>query len=689
MIYYKEFKEIEKKTIKTRNITYDDNIYTFDIETTSFLKYNGVIHQALYYDELDEKEQKNCEFYGTMYIWQFSINESVYYGRTWDDLKTFINKLEEVIPERKIIFIHNLAFEFTFLQSVFEFDRVFARKSRKPIKAELKDYNVEFRCSLTMSNLSLENLAKEFNLDYQKQVGLLDYNKLRHSNTPLTEDELIYSEFDCKVVYDYIKSELVEYEHVYNIPITSTGHVRREFHKLIDNDKNYKYLTRKSINTNPYVYNRLVEAFMGGYTHASRLWSNEVIKNVESYDFTSSYPFVLITRRYPVTEFRKSKIKTKEEMDSRNAYLLVVKFKNVESICHNTFISMSKCRYIRDGAYDNGRIISAKSFEMTLTDVDFNFLIKAYKCDYEIIESWEAMYGYLPNQFTNFILEKYKMKTEYKGVEGMEKRYAISKSLLNSMYGMTVTKNIREDVIYDHGVWREIPLTNDDIQAKLWQEKDRAFLSFSTGCWVTAWARINLMSCVLKLDDYACYMDTDSIKLVPGYDKKVIADYNNSVLKLLEYRAKMLNIPVADFSPIDKKGKPHTIGLFDYEGKFNFITQGAKKYATEKDGNISITVAGVPKSGAKALKRLEDFQDDFVFKHEDTGKNTLVYIDEQEPIELTDYLGNTLLIKDKTSICFLPATYTLGKSMDYFELLNEYSSKRCKYIIEGDDKNER
>lgn len=688
MLYYKELKEPLKKTIKNRNINIDDNIYTFDIETTSFLTYKGEIHQSLFYDELSEKEQDLCNCYATMYIWQFSINEEVYYGRTWEDFKDFLNMLENYIPEKKIVFIHNLAFEFQFLKGEFEFENVFARKSRKPIKAELKNYNIEFRCSLTMSNLSLENLAKEFNLDYKKQVGLLDYNKLRHSNTPLTEDELLYSEFDCKVVYDYIKSELVTYEHVFNIPITSTGHVRREFHKLVDNDYKYKYLTRRSINTNPYVYNRLIEAYSGGYTHASRLWSGEILKNVDSYDFSSSYPYVMITRQYPVTEFMRSKVRRLEDMDCRNAYLLVVKFKNVTSKYHNTFISLSKCRHIKDGDYDNGRIISAKSFETTLTDIDFRFLLNAYKCDYEILESWQASYGFLPEQYVKFILEKYKEKTIYKGVEGKEKVYAISKSLLNSLYGMTVTKTIADQVIYDSGIWEEIPLTDEEIQVKLWEEKKKAFLSFSTGCWVTAWARFNLLSNVIKLDDYACYMDTDSIKLTEGYNKKVIDDYNENVLTLLKNRAKMLKIPLEELSPVDIKGNSHTIGLFDYEGRYQkFITQGAKKYATEKDNEISITVAGVPKKGAKALKRLEDFKDNFIFKYEDTNKNTLVYIDEQEPILLTDYLGNTLEVKDKTTICFLPASYTLGKALDYIEMLNEYSAKRS--IYKGDEKNDK
>lgn len=688
MIKYKDLKAYSKKTIEKNHIKYDDNIYTFDIETTSFLKYKGEIYQNLFYDTLTLDQQKTCDFYSCMYIWQFSINEDVYYGRTWEELKTFLHKLDDEIPEKKIVFIHNLSFEFQYLKSIFTFDKVFARKSRRPIEAELKDYNIEFRCSMTMSNLSLENLAEDFNLDYQKQVGLLDYNKLRHSKTPLTEEELLYAEFDCKVVYSYIKSELIHYEHVFNIPITSTGHVRRELHKIIDNDYHYKNITKRAINTNPLVYNRLIEAFMGGYTHANRLYADEVLTNVDSYDFTSSYPYVMITRPFPMGEFKRCKINNINDLDNNFAYLLLVKFKNVKSKYHNSFISQSKCRHLRDPDYDNGRLICAKSFEMTLTDIDLKFLINSYNCEYEIIESWQAVYGYLPDVFVKFIIEKYKNKTEFKGVEGKEKEYALSKSLVNSLYGMTVTKTITDEVLFDGMNWEEIPISDEEIQKKLWQSKARPFLSFSWGCWVTAWARFNLLSNVVKLDDYACYMDTDSIKLAEGYDKKVIEDYNKSVLNLLNATAKRLKISVEDLSPKDKKGVPHTIGLFDCEGMYQeFITQGAKKYATKKDNEISITVAGVPKKGAKALKRLEDFKDDFVFKYEDTGKNTLMYIDEQYPIMLTDYLGNDLLITDKSGICFLPATYTLGKSYDYIELLTDLTSRRS--IYKGDEKNDK
>ena len=64
-----------------------------------------------------------------------------------------------------------------------------------------------------------------------------------------------------------------------------------------------------------------------------------------------------------------------------------------------------------------------------------------------------------------------------------------------------------------------------------------------------------------------------------------------------------------------------------------------------------------------------------------------MYIDKQEPILLTDYLGNVLLVTDKSGICFLPTTYELGKSEDYAFTLLDYSSKRAKY--KGDEKNDK
>lgn len=85
------------------------------------------------------------------------------------------------------------------------------------------------------------------------------------------------------------------------------------------------------------------------------------------------------------------------------------------------------------------------------------------------------------------------------------------------------------------------------------------------------------------------------------------------------------------------------------------------------------------RNGAKALKKLEDFKDDFVFKYEDTGKNLLIYNDEQESFNLEDYQGNIEEVNQRYGCCLVPTTYELGKALDYIELIEEKSSERAIY----------
>ena len=56
MLYYKEYTCHRYNLIGKRNI-FDDTIYSFDIETTSYIKYKGNIYQADYYQNLTKKEQ--------------------------------------------------------------------------------------------------------------------------------------------------------------------------------------------------------------------------------------------------------------------------------------------------------------------------------------------------------------------------------------------------------------------------------------------------------------------------------------------------------------------------------------------------------------------------------------------------------------------------------------------------------
>lgn len=689
MKYWTEYAGHEVNILgKKRKI--DNTIYTFDIETTSYLLLNGEVLTSRDYQKLTSEEQEACEKQACMYVWQFSINDTVYYGRTWDEFKLFLNRLEANDDTRKIIFVHNLGFEFQALWSVLKIKQVMSRKSRKLITCELEDYNIQLRCSYMLSNLKLEKLPDVYNLPVRKKVGDLDYSLLRTPATPLTDTELGYCEYDCLVTYWYIKTELETYERVDKLPITATGKVRKQLQRLVLKNNAYVNRVSRQINTEPHVYNMLVDAFAGGYTHASYIYADDVLKNVDSYDETSAYPYVLVTCKFPSTTFKKCYVKSVEQFLPNMAYLVTVRMTNIKCKYYNNFISTSKCSDIKGKPhYDNGRIISAKEITTTITDIDLRLFLDAYEVEsYEILDCYYSIYNYLPLEYVNFILDKYVLKTTLKNVEGKELEYNREKANFNSLYGMTVTNTIRAEVEFvNHEEWVERPISNEEITEKLCKNKKRGFLNFAWGVWCTAYARDNLLRRVMDLDEYVAYCDTDSCKVVQGYDKSVFEKYNQSVENKIRKVSEERNIPFERFAPSDIKGNPHLLGIFECEtGKGRsvtydeFITQGAKKYAYTTDGEIHVTVSGVPKGGgAKCLHSLDEFRDDLIFDFEHTNKLTLAYNDNQREVAITDYLGNTYTVKDRSGICMLPTTYKLGKALDYSALIGDESTERAKF----------
>ena len=418
MIFWKDIEKSYQFNIEGKSKKICLDIFTFDIETSSVLNLDGSYLSASLYQNLDKESQERVEFLAFPYIWQFSINDSVYYGRTFDEFREFLKILDRLTKgAKKIVFVHNLSFEFQFLISYFNITDVLARKTRHVMKCSIQDYNIELRCTYMMSNVALKILAKTYKLPVKKLEGDLDYSLIRNSKTKLTDQELAYCKNDCLVVYYYIKMELDSYKRVDKIPLTYTGHVRRELRGITAADFSYKRQVRNCINVDGHIYNLLIQAFQGGYTHANWFYTSKILKNIDSYDFTSSYPFVMVSEKYPSSEFKKCKIKSKNDILSRFAYLLVVRFKNIKSKYYNNFISFSKCRNIKNGRYDNGRVVSADELEITLTDIDFKIILESYSGTYEILESYFSTYKYLPKKFVDFILEKYVVKTKLKNVE--------------------------------------------------------------------------------------------------------------------------------------------------------------------------------------------------------------------------------------------------------------------------------
>lgn len=635
MLHYTEFCEnaIELYTDR-KGVVRSDNILTFDIEVSSGWSCNGEV--LPYKKNMPDDYWNDLQPVSLCYIWQFSYDDVVYYGRELEEFTAVLDKLDKEVTY--IIYVHNLAYEFQFLCNILmPYKTVFARNSRKPMKVVSEKYpNIEFRCSYMLTRLSLDNWGKK--IGYNK-LHTLDYITLRTPNTKLTEEELDYCERDCTVVRRGIQQYKERYEHVHLIPLTQTGEVRKVVKRKLLAVKGYQYKIAKMLPYNAIEYERLFNAFAGGYTHANYSLAGRAHNNVSCYDFASSYPYVMLSEKFPMTPFYAKKLDVDKCGDY--AYLLKVKYDNIESSTFNTYISYSKCVNISEPVLDNGRVMSAKSLELWMTEQDFLIIQKCYNYDSMVIlESYASRKSYLPKPLLEYTLELYSNKTTLKDVEGMEDIYAVSKQFINSLFGMCVTALVPDEIVFDGHEWSTMVKSKEDIDEYLSelrnQPKGRVFLNYAWGVWITAYARMNLWTCMLSLDNGVnvndvIYVDTDSIK-ARGTNHD-FSWYNEGVDVKLKKSCEINGLDYNLTKPCNPKGKVCHIGYFEREDDCTeFKTLGAKRYCyrSAKDGELHLTVAGVNKGAVKCLNNdINNFKDGCIFDKDDDSvtPKLLHYVD--------------------------------------------------------------
>lgn len=674
---------IDYQVIKTnKKIEYINIPCSFDIETTS-----------TYID--DEKV-------AYMYIYMLGINDenNILIGRTWEELKNHCKQLEDYFnlsdKRRLVIYVHNLGYEFQFMRKYFNWVDVFSISERKPLKA-ITDTGIEFRDSYLLSGYSLENTAKNLqNKSIKKLIGNLDYTLKRNYLTEMTKEEMDYCINDVVIILEYIKEQIQIYGDITKIPLTNTGRVRKfvrdkcyfthKSHKKSSGGKFTKY--RKIINDltlDTDVYRMLKRGFMGGFTHASSKYSGKIINDVSSIDFTSSYPSVMLTEKFPMGKGIKVKVKSVEDFNNlldKYCLLFDVRFTNLQCIYENeNYISESKCFTLQNPIINNGRVYSADTLATTITDVDFKILKQIYRWDnMEIGNCYKFYKSYLPKPIIQSIVELYQKKTELKGVKGSEVEYMLSKGMLNSTYGMTVTDIVRDKITYDND-WG-LELVNPDEAIETYNKSVGRFLYYAWGVWVTAYARQNLWSGILSIGNDYIYSDTDSIKLT-NYDEHLpyIKWYNNMVIDKLKIMCNHYNIDFELLQPKTIQGIPKLIGIWDFDGYYKrFKTLGAKRYLVQyDDGNFEMTVAGLSKSnGIKYLEMVSKetgtdifdlFNDDMYIPSDYTSKNTHTYIDTEYTFDDIDYQGNLARIETLSGVHLEKTDFTLSVSKIYIDFL--------------------
>ena len=734
-----------------------ENIVTFDIETTTSFIINGKC------ERFDKKRYDNDEDYrkmidkaepiSNMYCWQMAVssvdgNIYVFFGRTWYEFHTTLRRLTREAKRQAIfgfsskdrvketlianqinnstlkmyIFSHNMSFEFQHLRNLYEDkflpsskgkQRVFARNARKPMKVNFnldRKIDIELRDSFVLTQKSLANWCKDEKLPVSK-CAPIDYEKLRHSETYMSQTEIQYCINDVvSMIYGLDKFK-EQYGFIENIPLTQTGTVRRKVcANLIQNDPEWCEKQCEIMKKYDYdFFDKLIHLFQGGWTHGNQKYIGKVLGETEkgatiaAYDFASSYPAVMTTAKFPVEEFVQCDVSEFDSLASQDVHnadyrwFAKIRFTGgklpVRCKTKNTYWSLSKCRdKVNDKwvdsvegvpVVDNGRIKAVSGFTAYMSDLDFDVFSATYKYDnIEVLELYKSKAGYLSKALILQTLEYYGYKTSLKLPEDdpnfNPSLYKSSKEFCNSIYGMMALKILsciiefsdeNEYLELEEG-WNKTQLDVEtgtqmlfDAQEKM--KPETTYGAYQLAIWVSGWARHRLWDFIRHFDERMIYADTDSIKILnfTDEDKKWIDDYNASVASLEARVASELGFDDSLYAPLNPEGKSKRLGIMAREENIiRFRTWGAKRYAMElEDGSFVTTIAGLPKkAGKNKLHSVDEFENDTVWNTEESLKNTAVYCDHQSNAIMVDDDGIELELTDQYGIALVPTTFDMS-----------------------------
>lgn len=661
------WREFENTTITA------DTILCLDIEVTSFWIHEGKVEKwdknksdAYYNDE--------CIKGSVVYIWMFGVEDDIYYGREFQELKEFLEIIKKNAELKKnqhlTIYVHNLSYEFQFLRNIIQFESVFARQVRKPMKANFDVF--EFRCSYILTNLSLDSWGKQ--LGVHKKTGELDYNIIRTPNSPLFDFEWEYCEYDIRVMVAGLKKYRDKYDHIYKIPLTCTGEVRNVIKSMYKKNAAYMRKITRLLPSSAEEYKIHKSVFGGGDTHANAKNANKTCYNAAGKDIASSYPFEIVTKGYPWGKF----LEVSEDPESfdfdRFCYIFLLKLNNVKLKGTISYLARSRCISVQNGTYDNGRVVNADMIVTYCTEIDLPFIKYFYKADIEYLKIRKTIKKPLKVEYVNYCLQLYSDKTTLKGVKDKTDLYFQQKGRLNSLYGMMVTDIVMSEIQYD-GDWKAVPQYQKNIQQSLddvqrkWYKN---FLSYAWGIWVTCHARASLWTAICRIieaggSDSIIYYDTDSLKYDhPEKYEDIFTELNRERWSLCMKASYRTKIPIEMFKPKDIKGIEHKIGQWEDDGQYKrFKTLGAKKYLYEDDEGMHLTVSGVPKKAVKCLKSFEDFKEGFKFDNDTCKKGLATYLEPQTVPNYQGYIIDGYYNTMEYGLNLRNTGYTLGLTAEF------------------------
>lgn len=646
---YKEYNKSasgkkRKQKYRDRKKLFNKFIYSIDIETST---YTGVDIEG---------NVKPCSFMYSCAVSRLDTVthdiEHVAFLRTYKELSDFLYTLESE-NKKTLVYIHNFSYEWDFFnRNVPYFSDLIKKqlyvKSHKPL--EVKSKYLHFRCSYLLTGMSVMKmgikLTNKLNEDWNKLD--YDYDEIRTPLTKLTDKEIEYNFRDVDIVLKYIDEYFLTkysvktmFARIYTI--TSTA---RQY--CVDVNSHFDYMKWIDFNndcaaTSEKQLMLWYECFLGGLVTSNPNYFLKITKNVASYDFASSYPYVMRFKKFPYKFVEKEKSVEdfknviKDKAFNKTLFFNVilelsdVKIKepfNYPILSEHKILKQSKdCNVI------NGKVISCSLLKCSLCSTDFELLQAFYKFKvknvlyYEENEELRQLPKYILNSIDVLLVKKAELKKYVQIIEDakMYKKHSFKdkeleneinslktypeqvayindeylriKGLLNSLYGVNVQKPLQENIEFDFDSFEyEKEIDSFEDYAKIEKHKTNLIV----GCYICAFARYNLgrlLIAFLTNNIPVLYTDTDSIKCIRD-----------------EITAPVIDKIVNRYNQLVKNDK--NIGQFEFENKQKcykyFVTNGNKSYICLKDHDIiSATISGMPDADAIYTRFYKQYNKDF------------------------------------------------------------------------------
>lgn len=603
------------------------------------------------------------------------------------------------------IYFHNLAYDYVFLR-LFLFEafgtpvKELNTKPHYPIMLGF-DNGIILKDSLCLAQCKLEKWANDLNVHHKKAVGSWDYDIIRDQSDTFSRAEKRYIENDTLALCECLDAFCVSLNKtIYSIPYTATGIPREEVRERAKQHKGHENFLREALSYDQFL--KFMKLYHGGYSHANRFYIGDILTDdiTACRDFASSYPYCLIAFKYPSSAFIPLGRDVKPEYILANAeeyaFVFRINFKNIRLKDHllpMPSLQASKCEHTINMIEESGRVLQAGYCTLYICEQDLIVLNSLYDWDPESIctEVEVSPKDYLPRWFTDYVYDLYAEKCRRKPLQEQDPvAYALAKARVNSVYGLTVQKSIRENFIevtepgeykidfdgnmahFESGEYRQD--FDQDLKAEYekYLKNPNTVLPYQWGAYCTAFAFRNLFelgSCVnckydnlgyLAYPPHWYYSDTDSC-YSDDWNEEKITDYNKKCKE---------NLKANGYGPVIVNDKEYWLGVAEPDSEYSeYVVLGPKRYCgrSTKDNELHITVAGVPKDGAKCLEDdIDKFHRNFIFDGEITGKKAHFYFFSKDGITIDEF-GNEV----GDSIDLQPCNYHLGAVDKYDYILSD------------------